>query len=75
MYSGYYWDDGEVKPFNLVHSQVPRYLMNVPIRFKSEFTDYYGCFSEMHGCWKRHVVSQEDMPKEFLTALLLLNIS
>jgi len=74
MFSGYYWDGKEVKPFELKGTIVPDELMGVPIRFDSIDFKFYGCFTEEHGCWKRHILTQEEMPKEFLASLLLLNI-
>jgi hypothetical protein len=74
MFSGYYWDGKEVKPFELKGTIVPDELMGVPIRFESTHPKIYARFTKEHGCWRWCALPKAEMPKEFLASLLLLNI-
>jgi hypothetical protein len=75
MVTGYYWRDNEAKPFKGDYWKVPAHLMDVPLCFIWHDHISYAMYVIEHGCWKRLSLKKEDMPKEFLTALLLLNIS
>lgn len=75
MLTGYYWKEGKAKQFAFDYWKVPSFLLEVPLCFTQEITTYFGFYTKERGNFRRTDLCIEQLPKEFLTALLLLGVN